>query len=84
MASIRLKIPLQQKMACNNKHIHVFCKEEKANLPVYCLDRVAPWIAEPPRPVVPVEQWVAAGAKLIEEIGAEAYLHLLIQNLRGD
>lgn len=52
--------------------------------PVYCLDRVAPWIAEPPRPVVPVEQWVAAGAKLIEEIGAEAYLHLLIQNLRGD
>ena len=41
-------------------------------------------IAEPPGPVVPVEQWVAAGAKLIEEIGAEAYLRLLIQNLRGE
>lgn len=52
--------------------------------PVYCLDRVAPWIAEPPGPVVPVEQWVAAGAKLIEEIGAEAYLRLLIQALRGE
>ena len=52
--------------------------------PVYCLDRVAPWIAEPPGPLVPVEQWVAAGAKLIEEIGAEAYLRLLIQNLRGE
>jgi hypothetical protein len=52
--------------------------------PVYCLDRVAPWIAEPPGPVVPVEEWVAAGAKLIEEIGAEAYLRLLIQNLRGE
>ena len=52
--------------------------------PVYCLDRVAPWIAEPPGPVVPVEHWVAAGAKLIEEIGAEAYLRLLIQNLRGE
>ena len=52
--------------------------------PVYCLDRVAPWIAEPPGPVVPAEQWVAAGAKLIEEIGAEAYLRLLIQNLRGE
>jgi hypothetical protein len=52
--------------------------------PVYCLDRVAPWIAEPPGPVVPVEQWVAASAKLIEEIGAEAYLRLLIQNIRGE
>src|ERR1035438_1611072 len=26
--------------------------------PVYCLDRVAPWIAEPPEPLVPVEEWV--------------------------
>jgi hypothetical protein len=52
--------------------------------PVYCLDRVAPWIAEPPGPVVPVEQWVAAGARLIEEIGAEAFLRQLIQNLRGE
>jgi hypothetical protein len=52
--------------------------------PVYCLDRVAPWIAEPPGPLVPVEEWVAAGAKLIEEIGAGAYLLLLIENLRGE
>jgi hypothetical protein len=52
--------------------------------PVYCLDRVAPWISETPGPLVPVEVWVAAGAKLIEEIGAEAYLRLLIQNLRGE
>ena len=52
--------------------------------PVYCLGRVAPWIAEPPGPLVPVEQWVEAGAKLIEEIGAEAYLRQLIQNLRGE
>jgi hypothetical protein len=52
--------------------------------PVYCLDRVAPWIAEPPAPMIPVEQWVASGAKLIEEIGAEAYLRLLIENLRGE
>ena len=51
---------------------------------VYCLDRVAPWIAQPPGPMVPVEQWVAASAKLIGEIGPEAYLHLLIQNLRGE
>jgi hypothetical protein len=52
--------------------------------PVYCLDRVAPWIAEPPGPLIPIEQWVAAGTKLIEEIGAEAYLRQLIQNLRGE
>jgi hypothetical protein len=52
--------------------------------PVYCLDRVAPWIAEPPGPVIPIEQWVAASAKLIEEIGAGSYLRLLIQNLKGE
>jgi hypothetical protein len=52
--------------------------------PVYCLDRFAPWIAQPPGPLVPVEEWVAAGAKLIEEIGPEAYLRRLIQNLRGE
>ena len=52
--------------------------------PVYCLDRFAPWIAEPPGPVIPIEQWVAASAKLIEEIGAESYLPLLIQNLKGE
>ena len=52
--------------------------------PVYCLDRVSPWIAEPPGPVIPIEQWVAASAKLIEEIGAESYLRLLIQNLKGE
>lgn len=52
--------------------------------PVYCLDRVAPWIAEPPGPMISVEEWVAAGAKLIEEIGAESYLRLLIENLRGE
>jgi len=34
--------------------------------------------------LVPVEEWVAAGVKLIEEIGAEAYLRQLIQNLRGE
>jgi len=52
--------------------------------PVYCLDQVARWLAEPPGPLIPIEQWVAAGAKLIEEIGAEVYLRLLIQNLRGE
>jgi hypothetical protein len=52
--------------------------------PVYCLDQVAPWIAEPPGPLVPVDQWIEAGVKLIEEIGADAYLRLLIQNLRGE
>jgi hypothetical protein len=34
--------------------------------------------------VVPVEQWVAAVAKLIEEIGAENFLRQLIQDLRGE
>jgi hypothetical protein len=52
--------------------------------PVYCLDRVAHWIAEPPGPMISVEEWVAAAAKLIEEIGAESYLRLLIENLRGE
>jgi hypothetical protein len=34
--------------------------------------------------LIPIEQWVEASAKLIEEIGAESYLRLLIQNLRGE
>lgn len=52
--------------------------------PIYCMGRTAAWVAQPPEPIIPVEQWIAAGAKLVEEIGAEAYLRLLIQNLRGD
>ena len=52
--------------------------------PVYCLGRVAPWISDPPPPIISEEQWIAAGAKMIEELGADDYLRLLIANLKGE
>ena len=41
--------------------------------PIYCL-------SEPP--IVAEDVWVAAGVKLIREIGAEKYLHMVLSNLR--
>jgi hypothetical protein len=32
-------------------------------------------------PVIPEEQWIKAGVRLIDEIGAEAYLRLLLDHL---
>ena len=52
--------------------------------PVYCLGRVAPWISDPPPPIISEEQWIAAGTKMIEELGAGDYLRLLIANLKGE
>ena len=41
--------------------------------PIYCLSEPA---------IVPEETWIAAGAKLIREIGAEEYLRMVLANLR--
>ena len=43
--------------------------------PVYCL-LVPPFITE--------EMWIKAGVGLINEIGAEAYLRLLLDHLRPE
>jgi hypothetical protein len=45
---------------------------------------MAPWISDPPPPIISEEQWIAAGAKMIEELGADDYLRLLIANLKGE
>jgi hypothetical protein len=41
--------------------------------PIYCLSEPA---------IVAEDVWVAAGVKLIREIGAEKYLHMVLSNLR--
>jgi hypothetical protein len=43
--------------------------------PIYCL-------SEPP--IVAEDVWITAGVKLIREIGAEAYLRLLLDHLRPE
>ena len=52
--------------------------------PVYCLGHLAPWVSDPPPPIISEEQWIAAGAKMIEQLGADEYLRLLIANLKGE
>lgn len=51
--------------------------------PFYCV-QVAPIFTEPHEPLVTKEKWVEAGAKCIKEIGAEAYLEALLENLEGN
>jgi hypothetical protein len=43
--------------------------------PAYCL--LVP-------PVITEEMWIKAGIRLIDEIGAEAYLRLLLDHLRPE
>jgi hypothetical protein len=35
-------------------------------------------------PVIPEEQWIEAGVRLIKELGPEAYLRLLLEHLRPE
>ncbi len=51
--------------------------------PFYAIE-IAPILAEPHDTMVSEDQWVAANAKLIQEIGAEAWLRGLLTVLKGD
>jgi hypothetical protein len=51
--------------------------------PFYAIE-IAPILAEPHDKMVSEDQWVAANAKLIQEIGAEAWLRGLLTVLKGD
>ncbi len=51
--------------------------------PFYAIE-IAPVLAEPHDTMVSEDQWVAANAKLIQEIGAEAWLRELLTVLKGD
>ena len=51
--------------------------------PFYAIE-IAPILAEPHDTTVSEDQWIAANAKLIQEIGAEAWLRELLTVLKGD
>jgi hypothetical protein len=51
--------------------------------PFYAIE-IAPTLAEPHDPMISEDQWVAANAKLIQEIGAEEWLRELLTVLKGD
>lgn len=41
-------------------------------------------LSENHEPLIAEEDWVKANAKLIEEIGAEEWLHRLLETLKGE
>jgi hypothetical protein len=50
----------------------------------YCLRSVHPIFTQDHDTLVSEEQWVKASANLIREIGAEKFLRLLLENLKGN
>ena len=52
--------------------------------PFYCLEKVDSIFVETHEPLVSEEDWIKAGMKIIEEIGAEQYLKLVLDNLKGN
>ena len=64
-----------------------FTEEELSKVlanPFYCLRSVHPIFAQDHDTLVSEEQWVKASANLIREIGAEKFLGLLLENLKGN
>ena len=64
-----------------------FTEEELSKVlanPFYCLRSVHPIFAQDHDTLVSEEQWVKASANLIREIGAEKFLRLLLENLKGN
>jgi hypothetical protein len=51
--------------------------------PFYAI-QIEPSLAEPHEPLVSEDQWVAANIKVLDEIGAEAYLRSLLSVLKGN
>lgn len=50
--------------------------------PLYCLGSVHPECIEPREPVMSEDAFVKAGVEFIKQEGAEAYIRLLLQNLK--
>jgi hypothetical protein len=52
--------------------------------PFYCLEKIDSIFVAKHIPLVSEEDWIKAGVKIIEEIGAEKYLKLVLDNLKGN
>jgi hypothetical protein len=51
--------------------------------PFYAIE-IAPVLAEPHRPMVSEEEWIGAATQDIKEFGAESFLRLLLDVLKGN
>ena len=51
--------------------------------PIYAIN-IAPVLAEPHPPLIGEDEWIAANAKMIEDLGPEAYLRNLLSILKGN
>lgn len=52
--------------------------------PFYCLKKIDPIFTLEHEPLITEEEWIRVGSKLIDEIGAEAFLECLLENLKGN
>ncbi len=50
--------------------------------PFYCLRTVDPVFTMDHEPIVTEERFIAAGVELIKQEGAEAYIRLILENLK--
>ena len=51
--------------------------------PVYAIN-ITPILAQPHPPLISEEEWIAANAKMIDDLGPEAYLRNLLSILKGN
>lgn len=52
--------------------------------PIYCLARCPGWEIKDGKTIVTKELWIKSAMKSIEELGAEEWLTLLLQNLERE
>jgi hypothetical protein len=52
--------------------------------PFYCLEKVDDVFQMKHKPLITEREWIKTGAIVIEEIGAEKFLQLLLDNLKGN
>ena len=52
--------------------------------PFYCLSSVHPIFAQDHEPLISEEMWIGAAAAAIKDMGAEKFLRLLLENLKGN
>jgi hypothetical protein len=52
--------------------------------PFYCLHKIDPVFCKEHDPLVSEEEWIKVNTQLISEIGAEKWLSLLLENLKGN
>ena len=69
------------------EHSRPFTEQELSKIvanPFYCLSAVHPIFAQVHEPLISEEKWVGAAAAAIEDMGAEKFLRLLLENLKGN